>query len=108
MAPTYAFLALTILFEAFGTACIQASQQFTRVLPSLGVILGYGLAFWFLALALRDLPLGVAYAIWSGCGVVLATLVGWLIFGQTLGLLSLAGLALVATGIALMQLAHAA
>ena len=62
-------LVLTVLFRTFGTACIQASQQFTRPLPSLGVVLGYGLSFWFLPLALQTVPLGVAYATWSGFGI---------------------------------------
>jgi small multidrug resistance pump len=108
MTSTYLFLALTVLFEAFGTACIQASQQFTRPFASAGVILGYGLAFWFLALTLRTLPLGVAYAIWSGFGVVLATLVGWFIFGQRISPQTAAGLALVIAGIATLHLAPVA
>jgi small multidrug resistance pump len=70
MWQTFAFLVLTVLFETFGTACIQASQQFTRLWPSLGVFVGYGVAFWFLSLTLRTLPLGVVYATWSGLGIV--------------------------------------
>lgn len=65
MPTAISYLALTVLFETFGTACIQASQQFSRFWPSLGVVLGYGISFWFLSQALRLLPLGVVYATWS-------------------------------------------
>jgi small multidrug resistance pump len=104
MSPALGFLVLTVLFETFGTACIQASQQFTRVWPSIGVVVGYGLSFWFLSLALRHVPLGVAYATWSGFGIVNIALVGYFVFGQRLDLPAICGLALVCSGIAVMHL----
>ena len=104
MSKLMLYLALTVLFEAFGTACIQASQQFTRLMPSLGVVVGYGLAFWFLSLTLRDLPLGIVYATWSGFGILLATLSGWVVFGQRIDMAGLLGIGLVCTGIVVMHL----
>ncbi len=101
---TAVYLALTVLFEAFGTACIQASQQFTRPLPSLGVIIGYGAAFWFLSLTLRDLPLGVVYATWSGLGIIFACTSGWVLFGQRLDMAALVGIMLITMGILVMHL----
>jgi small multidrug resistance pump len=98
------YLILTVVFETFGTACIQASQQFSRLGPSLGVLLGYGLSFWFLSQALRTVPLGVAYATWSGFGIVNITIVGWFVFGQRLDPAGLLGLALVCAGIVVMHL----
>ena len=101
---TVCYLVLTVLFEAFGTACIQASHQFTKVWPSLGAIAGYGGAFWFLSLTLRDLPLGVVYATWSGFGILFACASGWALFGQRLDGAAVAGIALITTGIVVMHL----
>jgi small multidrug resistance pump len=98
------YLVLTVGFEVFGTACIQASQQFSRPIPSLGVVLGYGAAFWFLSLALKTLPLGIVYATWSGMGIVLVTMVGYFIFGQRPDLPAMVGMALIITGLATMHL----
>lgn len=98
------YLVLAVLFEAFGTACIQASQQFSRIWPSLGVVLGYGGAFWFLSLTLRDLPLGVVYATWSGLGIVFACGSGWILFGQSLDAAAALGIFLIAAGILVMHL----
>jgi small multidrug resistance pump len=97
------YLVLTVAFETFGTACIQASQQFSRVWPSLGVLVGYALSFWFLSQALRTLPLGIAYATWSGLGVVNITVVGYVVFGQRIDAPGLVGLALVCAGIVVMH-----
>ena len=104
MPSALGYLVLTVLFETFGTACIQASQQFSRLWPSLGVILGYGLSFWFLSLALKTVPLGVAYATWSGFGIVNITIIGWFVFGQRLDAVGVLGLALVCAGIVVMHL----
>lgn len=100
---TFFYLFLTVVFEAFGTACIQASHQFTRPLPTLGVILGYGLAFWFLSLTLRDLPLAFVYATWSGFGIILSTLIGWYVFDQRIDTAGLLGIGLVASGVVIMH-----
>ena len=104
MPSTAFYLALTVGFEVFGTACIQASQQFSRPLPALGVVVGYGAAFWFLSLALKTLPLGVVYATWSGLGLVLVTLVGFLVFDQRPDAPTLFGMALIILGLATIHL----
>jgi small multidrug resistance pump len=104
MSKTFLYLMLTVGFEVFGTACIQASRQFTVLLPSVGVFLGYGAAFWFLALALEKLPLGIVYATWSGAGIVLVTSVGYLVFGQKVDTPALLGMSLIIAGLLTMHL----
>lgn len=101
---TYLFLLIAVLFETFGSTCLQASQQFTRAWPSLGVLVGFGGAFWFFTLVLKVLPLGVTYALWSGVGIVLITTSGRLIFGQKLDLAAFAGIGLIIAGIVVINL----
>lgn len=101
---TYLYLLIAVLFETFGSTCLQASQQFTRLWPSLGVLAGFAGAFWFFTLVLKVLPLGITYALWSGVGMVLITASGWLIFGQKLDLAALAGIGLIIAGIIVINL----
>ncbi|MFT3687472.1 DMT family transporter [Paenirhodobacter sp.] len=101
---TYLFLLAAVAFETFGSSCLQASRQFTRLWPSLGVIAGFAGAFWFFSLVLRDLPLGVTYAMWSGIGIVLITGSGWLLFGQRLDLAGMLGIGLIIAGILVINL----
>ena len=103
MPAAIGYLILTVAFETFGTACIQASQQFSRLWPSLGVLLGYAASFWFLSQALRSLPLGVAYATWSGLGIINITIVGYFVFGQRIDGPGLMGLTMVCGGIVIMH-----
>jgi len=100
----YLLLLIAVLFETFGTSCLQASQQFTRLWPSLGVLLGFAGAFYFLVQVLKYLPLGITYAMWSGLGILLITLAGWLIFGQKLDPAGALGIALIITGILVIHL----
>ncbi|MDV7141735.1 SMR family transporter [Tropicimonas sp. TH_r6] len=93
-----------IIAEVIGTSALQASQQFTRPLPSLLVVLGYGAAFYLLAMALKVIPVGVAYAIWSGLGVVLISLLGLVVFGQKLDLPAIVGIGLILAGVVTIQL----
>ena len=86
MASNYLYLGLAIVAEVAATSCLKQSEGFTRLWPSVVTVLGYALAFYFLSLTLRTVPTGVAYAIWSGAGIVLISLVGWLWQGQTLDL----------------------
>ena len=86
----YLILALAVLAETIGTAALQASQQFTRPLPSVVVVVAYALAFWLLAISLKTFPVGIAYALWSGLGIVFIALIGIFIFGQRLDLPRLA------------------
>lgn len=72
----YVYLIIAIVSEVFGTTFLKASQGFTVLLPTLAVVCGYGLAFYFLSLSLSSIPVGIAYAVWSGLGVVLISLMG--------------------------------
>ncbi len=100
----YVYLAIAILAETFGTSCLKLSDGFSRLWPTLGVLVGYGIAFYFLSLVLRDIPTGVAYAIWSAVGIVLITTIGWLLFGQTLDLPAIIGLGLIVAGVLVLNL----
>lgn len=97
-------LALAIVTEVIGTAALKASDGFTRFWPSAVVVLSYGTAFYCLSLTLRSMPMGVAYAVWSGLGLVLITLAGWLLFGQKLDAPALIGMAFIVAGVAIMNL----
>lgn len=101
---TYLYLIMAIIFEVIGTAALQASEQFTRPKPLILTALGYMAAFYFLSLVLRTMPVGIAYAIWSGLGVVLITLVGLVWFGQRLDLPAIIGLGLIVAGVAVINL----
>lgn len=101
---TYLYLMMAVAFEVIGTAALQASEQFTRPKPLVLTAIGYAAAFYFLSLVLRSMPVGVAYAIWSGLGVVLITLVGLIWFGQKLDIPAIAGLALIVAGVATINL----
>ncbi len=99
----YLYLALAIVCEVIGTSALKAAAGFTRLWPSVVVVLGYGLAFYFLSLTLRTIPVGVAYAIWSGAGVALITLIGWLVFKQRLDAPALVGIGLIIAGVVVIQ-----
>ncbi|MFZ5652893.1 MAG: DMT family transporter [Pseudomonadota bacterium] len=98
------YLGFAILAEVLATSALKAAAGFTRPLPSLVVVAGYGTAFYLLSLALRTVPVGLAYAIWSGVGTALIALLGWVLFGQTLDLAALIGLALIVAGVLVIQL----
>lgn len=100
----YVFLFLAIICEVMGTTALTASNQFTKLVPSLLTVAGYGLAFYFFSFSLRAIPVGVAYAIWGGVGIVLVTLIGFFYFKQQLDGPALAGIALIVTGVLVMQL----
>lgn len=96
-------LLIAILSEVAATSALKASDGFKNLLPSVVVVLGYGSAFYFLSLALRTMPMGVAYAIWSGIGIVLISLAGFVLYGQKLDLAALAGIALIIAGVFVLQ-----
>jgi small multidrug resistance pump len=98
------YLAIAILSETVATTALKASAGFTRPGPAALVVVGYGLAFYFLSLTLRTIPLGVAYAAWSGVGIVLITAAGWILYGQKLDAAALAGIALIVAGVLVMNL----
>ncbi len=98
------YLSGAILSEVVATSALKAANGFTRPWPSLVVVAGYGVAFLLLSLTLRTLPVGIAYAVWSGVGVALVTLAGWLLYGQRLDAPALAGMALIVSGVVVMNL----
>jgi small multidrug resistance pump len=100
----YLYLAIAIVAEVIGTSALKAAEGFSRPLPSLVVIAGYSVAFYFLSLSLKTIPVGIAYAIWSGVGVALITLIGWIVFKQRLDAPALAGLALIVAGVVVIQM----
>jgi len=97
------FLGIAIVAEVIGTSALKASEGFTRPGPSIVVAIGYSVAFYFLSLSLRTIPVGVAYAVWSGLGIVLITCVAWVLFGQKLDAPALIGMALIIGGVVTMN-----
>src|SRR5690348_8517803 len=97
-------LALAIVAEVIGTSALKASAGFSRLWPSLVVVAGYGTAFYFLSLALRQIPVGIAYAVWSGVGTVLITLIGVLAFRQKIDAAGMLGIALIVAGVLVLNL----
>ena len=100
----YLYLGIAVAAEVIATSALKASDGFTRLLPSLVVVVGYGIAFYFLSLVLKTVPVGVAYAIWSGAGIVLIGLIGWLVLKQPLDLPAALGIGLIIAGVAVIQL----
>lgn len=98
------YLLVAILAEVIGTLALRASQGFTLLVPSAIVVLGYGVAFYFLSLTLATIPMGIAYAIWSGIGIVLISAAGWLLFGQALDLAAMLGIGLIVAGVIVINL----
>lgn len=99
----WAFLAIAIVSEVIGTSALKASEGFSKFWPSALVVAGYGVAFYFLSMTLESIPVGVAYAIWSGVGVALIAMLGWLIFGQKLDAPAIIGILLIVTGVVVMN-----
>ncbi len=92
-----------IVAEVVGTSALKASEGFTRWLPSLVVVLGYAVAFYCLSLVLKQIPVGVAYAVWSGLGIVLITLVAFVLYGQKIDLAGLIGMGLIVAGVVVLN-----
>lgn len=100
----YILLAIAIVAEVIATSALKATEGFSRLMPSLVVAAGYGVAFWMLSLVLKSIPVGMAYAIWSGMGIVLVTLVAMLVYGQKPDLPAILGLSLIVSGVVVLQL----
>ena len=99
----YLFLAGAIVAEVIATSALKSSEGFSKLWPSVVVITGYAIAFFCLSLTLRTIPVGIAYAIWSGAGVVLIAAVGWILFGQKLDAPAIIGMALIITGVVVLN-----
>ncbi len=96
-------LAIAIVAEVIGTTALKASNEFTRLLPSLIVVVSYGTAFYFMSISMRVLPIGIMYAIWSGMGIVLISVLGWLVYRQTLDTPAMIGLAFIIAGVIIIN-----
>ncbi len=101
---TYVFLLIAIIAEVIGTTFLKLSDGFTKLGPTLVTVVGYGVSFYFLALTLRTLPTGIAYAIWSGVGVVLIAGAAWAFMGQKLDIAALCGIAMIIGGVIVINL----
>lgn len=100
----YVYLAIAIIAEVIATSTLKASAGFSKFLPSAVTVVGYGVSFYCLALTLRTIPVGVAYAIWSGVGVALISIIGWLWFKQTLDWAAIAGISLIVSGVIVLNM----
>lgn len=102
MSPWF-FLAIAIVAEVIGTSFLKSSDGFTRLWPSIAVLVSYVLAFYFLALTLRTIPVGIAYAVWAGAGIGLIALIGWAVFGQALDAVAILGIGLIVAGVVVLN-----
>jgi multidrug resistance protein EbrB len=103
----YIYLTISIIAEVFGTSMLKLSNGFTVLAPSIGVVVGYGIAFYGLSLSLRTMPLSIAYAIWSGAGTALTALIGYLVWDEVFGVVKLLGIALIIGGIIVLNASDA-
>ncbi|AQQ69301.1 QacE family quaternary ammonium compound efflux SMR transporter [Microbulbifer agarilyticus] len=100
----YLYLAIAIIAEVVATTALKASDEFSKVTPSIIVVVGYGVAFYFLSLVLKTIPVGVAYAIWAGLGIVLISIVGLVVFDQKLDWAAIVGISFIIIGVVVMNM----
>ena len=100
---SYIFLAVAIIAEVIATSALKASDEFNNLIPSIIVVVGYGVSFYCLAIVLKTIPVGVTYAIWSGLGIVLIALVGLVFFGQKLDAPAVFGMSLILAGVVVIN-----
>lgn len=100
---SWLFLALAIVFEVFGSSMLKMSEGFSKLLPSVAFVVSFGLSFYLFSLVLKEIPLGTAYAIWAGVGLVLTTLVSVLFFGQKTDLMGIIGILFILTGVIVLN-----
>ena len=98
------FLGIAIISEVIATSALKAAEGFTRPLPSIVVVIGYGISFYLLSLTLRTIPIGITYAIWSGVGLALISIVGWVVYQQKLDAAALIGIGLIVSGVLVIHL----
>jgi small multidrug resistance pump len=99
----YWYLTIAIIAEVLATSALKESEGFSRLVPSLIVLAGYGVSFYFLSLVLQTIPIGVAYALWAGLGIGLITIVGVVMFGQKMDLPAIIGIALIILGVFILR-----
>lgn len=100
----YIYLAIAIIAEVAATSALKASEEFTKLVPSLIVIVGYGIAFYLLTLVLRSIPVGITYAIWAGVGIVLVAIVGAVLYKQIPDAPAMIGMGLIVAGVVVINL----
>lgn len=97
-------LFIAIVAEVIATSALKSSEGFTKPMASIVVVLGYMIAFYCLSLTLKTIPVGIAYAVWSGVGIVLITTVAWIVFDQKLDVWGIVGIALIMSGVLVLNL----
>ncbi|HHX8585704.1 DMT family transporter [Vibrio diabolicus] len=102
--PPMLALSIAIICEVIATSYIPKTEQFTKMMPSTVVLIGYGIAFFLLSVTVKTMPVGVVYAIWSGAGIVLVATVGYFVYGQRLDLPALVGIGFILTGVMIVNL----
>jgi len=100
----YIYLAIAIIAEVVATSALKASAEFTKLYPSLLVVAGYCIAFYFMTLVLRTIPIGITYAVWSGVGIVLVAIVGALLYKQTPDIPAIIGMGLIISGVVIIHI----
>ena len=100
---TYIFLFIAIAFEIIATTSLKASEQFSKLIPSILVVIGYSAAFYFLSMVLKKMDLGIAYAIWSSLGIVCVTIIGAVLFKQKPDLPAIIGIAFILIGVIIIN-----
>ncbi|WEK05167.1 MAG: SMR family transporter [Candidatus Devosia phytovorans] len=99
-----AYLAIAIVGEVIATSFLRASAGFTQLVPTIVVVVGYGITFYFFSLALQTIPVGIGYAIWSGVGIILVSIIAFFAYGQTLDAPALIGIGLILAGVLVINL----
>ena len=97
------YLGIAIVAEVIGTTALKATDGFSRIVPSLIVTIAYGASFFFLSLTLKTIPVGIAYAVWSGVGIVLIVLAGWWLYGQAIDAAGMVGIAFIGAGVVILN-----
>ncbi len=97
------YLIIAVIFEVIATSALKESNSFTKLVPSLFVIIGYSISFYFLSLTLKNLSIGITYAIWSGLGILLICLVGYFRYGQNLDFPAILGILFIGIGILIIR-----
>jgi small multidrug resistance pump len=100
----YLYLAIAIIAEVTATSALKASEEFTKLIPSIIVLIGYGISFYFMTLILRTIPIGITYALWSGLGIVLVTIVGIFLYKQIPDTAAVIGMSLIVSGVVIIHI----
>ncbi len=101
---SYYYLALAIAAEVAGTSLLKVTEEFSKPIPTTFLVIFYFISLWLMTLALRELPLGVVYAVWSGLGIVLVAMIGAFVYKEVPDLASMIGMALIISGVIVMHL----